>query len=154
MARDPLIWAGHPASNRHEEAVFREFFDDGLASGGALVIVDRATAALIGSSRYYAREAGMRGIEIGWTFLARAYWGGAINAELKRLMIGHALSAVDVVEFRIGETNARSRRAIEKLGAVLTDREIWYDTLGCPTRHVIYEVTRAGFITGPLSISA
>ena len=30
VARDPLIWAQHPASDRHEPAVFREFFREAL----------------------------------------------------------------------------------------------------------------------------
>ncbi len=32
-ASDPLIWAGHPASDRWQEPVFRAFFADALASG-------------------------------------------------------------------------------------------------------------------------
>ena len=40
VAADPLIWALHPAHDRWQEAVFRGFFNDALASGGALVAVD------------------------------------------------------------------------------------------------------------------
>lgn len=96
----------------------------------------------------------MRGIEIGWTFLAREHWGGGTNAEVKRLMIGHALAHVPSVEFRIGETNARSRRAIEKIGAQLTDRHEIYAQAGTPVRHLIYEIDRANFASGPLSATA
>ena len=152
VASDPLIWAGHPASDRYLESVFRAFFDDGLSSNGAMIILDRASGRSIGSSRYYAREPGMRGIEIGWTFLARACWGGATNAEVKRLMIAHALTQVEAVEFRIGETNARSRRAIAKIGAVLTGRTEVYDQSGTQVRHLIYEIDRDGFANGPLTL--
>lgn len=38
---DPLIWEQHPA-NRHEPAVFRDFFAESLSSGSYLV-VDLAT---------------------------------------------------------------------------------------------------------------
>ena len=39
-ASDPLIWEQHPSRNRYQEAVFQEFFDEAMASGGALVARD------------------------------------------------------------------------------------------------------------------
>ena len=57
-------------------------------------------------------------VEIGWTFLARAYWGGRYNGEMKRLMLEHAFRSVDRVIFIIGPENRRSQRAVEKIGAV------------------------------------
>ena len=53
VAADPLIWRQHPARKRHEEAVFREFFTEALASGGALLATDAETARVIGSSRFH-----------------------------------------------------------------------------------------------------
>src|SRR6266404_4404209 len=52
-ASDPLIWEQHPASDRYQERVFMEFFREALESGGALVVIDRATHKIIGSSRYF-----------------------------------------------------------------------------------------------------
>ena len=57
-------------------------------------------------------------MEIGWTFLTRAYWGGAANGELKRLMLEHAFRFVETVLFVVAPRNFRSQRAVEKLGAV------------------------------------
>ena len=116
-AADPLLWEQHPDRERWREDVFRAYFDDHLASGGALAVVDRATGALIGASRYANYDAEASEVEIGWTFLARPYWGGAYNADLKRLMLGHAFESVDTVVFLVDEHNLRSRRAVEKLGA-------------------------------------
>ena len=56
-------------------------------------------------------------MEIGWTFLERAFWGGAYNAELKSLMLDHAFRFVDRVVFVVGEDNLRSQKALEKIGA-------------------------------------
>src|SRR5262249_28571839 len=53
VASDPLIWAQHPASDRYKPDVFRAFFDQGLASGGALVATDATDGRMIGSSRYF-----------------------------------------------------------------------------------------------------
>jgi RimJ/RimL family protein N-acetyltransferase len=119
LASDPLIWEQHPASDRYQEEVFREFFREALESGGALVVIDRRTHEIIGSSRYFGFDAGESEIEIGWTFLARSYWGGDYNGELKRLMLDHAFRFVESVIFKIGPTNFRSRRAVEKIGGVL-----------------------------------
>ncbi len=149
-ASDPLIWAGHPAHDRWQEPVFRAFFADALASGGALVAVDPANGAVIGSSRYDTRRAGPGEVEIGWTFLARPYWGGATNRVMKALMVDHALTGFDRVIFLVGETNRRSRRALEKVGAALTDRAEVGDLGGRQVRHLIYAIDRADFAAGPL----
>jgi RimJ/RimL family protein N-acetyltransferase len=150
-ASDPLIWAGHPAHDRWQEPVFRRFFEDALASGGALAALDPATGAVIGSSRYDHDRAEAGEIEIGWTFLARSHWGGASNAAMKALMVCHALKSVDRVIFLIGETNLRSRRAMEKIGGVLTPRH--HDAImnGAAVRHLIYAIDATTFSNGPLA---
>jgi RimJ/RimL family protein N-acetyltransferase len=119
VAADPLIWEQHPDRDRYQETTFRVFFADALASGGALVALDRADGQIIGSSRYHGYDSEHSVIEIGWSFLARAYWGGRYNGEMKRLMLEHAFKTVQRVIFIIGPDNRRSRRAVEKIGAVL-----------------------------------
>ncbi len=151
VAADPLIWAVHPAHDRWQEPVFRQFFADALASGGALVAVDNASGAIIGHSRYDFGRAEAGEIEIGWTFLARSRWGGMANREMKRLMLGHALQSVARVIFLIGDTNIRSRRAMEKIGGVLTPRVQHAELAGAPVVHVIYAIDRARFASGPLA---
>ena len=127
VASDPLIWEQHPASDRYQEDVFREFFREALETGSAFVVIDRKTDRIIGSSRYHLID--QQGfdrsesvVEIGWTFLARAYWGGNYNGELKRLMLDHAFRFVERVVFVIGVTNFRSQKALEKIGGVRVGR--------------------------------
>lgn len=153
VASDPLIWEQHPAHDRWQEPVFRAFFDDALANTGALAITDKASGAVIGSSRYQGLdEAGGGSVEIGWTFLARSHWGGAVNREVKRLMLAHALASVAQCRFVVGETNHRSRRAMEKIGATLTDhREVRAMAGGALLAHITYLITRGDFATGPLA---
>ncbi len=152
VASDRLIWEVHPAHDRWQEPVFRDYFDDALAQGGALAVIDRRDGAIIGSSRFQNHDPADGGsVEIGWTFLARSHWGGRFNREMKRLMIGHALESVARVVFRVGETNLRSRGAMEKIGGRLTDRIDITQLPGGPAKHVIYEIDRASFANGPLS---
>lgn len=152
VASDPEIWALHPMRDRWREPVFREFFDDALAQGGALAVIERASGATIGSSRFQSYDPAEGGsVEIGWTFLARSHWGGATNRELKRLMLGHALARVRRAVFRIGERNWRSRRAMEKIGGRLTDRTERLELPTGPVVHLIYEIDRESFASGPLA---
>jgi RimJ/RimL family protein N-acetyltransferase len=141
-ARDPLLWAQHPEPDRHEPAMFQRYFDGALASGGAFAIVDRATGRVIGSSRYCNLDPAGREVEIGWTFLERAYWGGGANGELKRLMLDHAFRFVERVVFVVGENNLRSRRALEKIGARLAPdaQPPGRDAPAC----VVYAIARGG----------
>lgn len=141
VAADPLIWAVHPAHDRWQEPVFRRFFADAMASGGCLVIRDNATGAVIGSSRYDRTRVEPDEVEIGWTFLARDYWGGVTNREIKTLMIAHALRWYAAAVFYVGEANARSCRAMEKIGGVLLpDRTPVFDMAGVATPHVVYAI--------------
>lgn len=142
VASDRLIWELHPAHDRWQEGVFRAFFDAGLASGGALTIVEQAGGRVIGSSRYDNWNADANEIEIGWTFLARDHWGGATNRAVKQLMLDHIFAHVGIVTFTIGEANLRSRRAIEKLGGVLRAETEPRELAGAIVRHVIYEIRR------------
>ena len=151
-ASDPLIWAIHPAHDRWQEPVFRAFFDDALAQAGALAVIDKANGVLVGSSRFQNHDPAQGGsIEIGWTFLARSHWGAGYNAEMKRMMLGHALRAVMRVRFVVGAGNLRSCRAMEKIGGRLTGVAEVRMMAGQAVSHVIYEVTRGSFASGPLS---
>ena len=118
VASDSLIWEQHPEPDRYMEHVFRIFFKDAMESGGAFVIIDRKAQQIIGSTRFYGYDPEKSEIEIGWTFLARKYWGGRYNAEIKRLLLNHAFKFVESVVFFVGEDNVRSQKAMEKVGAI------------------------------------
>ena len=136
-ASDPLVWAQHPDPSRGTREGFPQFFDGALKSKGCLVAIDAGRQSVVGWSRYGEYTPGER-IAIGYTFLARSHWGGATNAEMKRLMLRHAFTDVREVLFIVAERNLRSRRAVEKLGAELAGAESqprWGQI------HVIYRLT-------------
>lgn len=138
-ASDPLIWSQHPDPARGTREGFATFFDGALKSKACLVAIDAEQRTLIGWSRYSNYSPGER-VTIGYTFLARSHWGGAANAEMKRLMLKHAFSDVQQVLFTVAEHNLRSRRAVEKLGAELMGAE---DTPRWGQVHVIYRLTQS-----------
>ena len=141
-ASDPLIWALHPEPTRWQRPVFERYFASGLACGGALVAVEARSGALVGASRYYQWDPAALAITIGYTFLARRLWGGAANAEMKRLMLDHAFGFAQTAWFEVGRDNLRSRRAMEKIGAEFAgDRPEPAGSTAAP--HVLYRVRAA-----------
>lgn len=144
VTSDALLWAQHPIRNRHERPGFTRLFEDSLASKGALVVIDKITDRLIGSSRYRMADPTANRAEIGWSWLARSHWGGTWNREVKLMLLSHAFRFVDMVVFRVGQDNARSRRAMEKIGGRLTDRtETIQGPDGAPIVHVVFEISKA-----------
>ncbi len=117
VASDPLIWEQHPSNDRWQRPVFERFFEEAMRSRGAFAVIDLQTGNVIGSTRFQPVPESTNAIEIGWTFLGRAYWGGKYNLAMKSLMLDHAYGFVDNVLFYIGGTNWRSQRAVQKLGA-------------------------------------
>ena len=118
IASDPLLWEQHPESDRYKDEVFKVFFKDALESGGAFVVIDTKNKRIIGSTRFDWYDPEKSEVEIGWTFLARKYWGGRYNREMKQLMLAHAFQFVENVVFYVGENNIRSQKATEKIGAI------------------------------------
>ena len=116
VASDPLIWEQHPAKERSERNGFELFFREAMDSKGAFVVIDKKTAEIIGSTRYFRVIEIQNAIEIGWTFLARKYWGGDYNKSMKILMMNYAYQFVENILFFINENNLRSRMAVEKIG--------------------------------------
>ncbi len=143
-ASDPLIWQLHPEPLRYLPEVFQSVFAGGLQSGGAFLICDKLTDEVLGTTRYYDFDAKNKAVAIGYTFLVRSRWGGASNTELKQLMLAHAFAAVETVWFHVGENNLRSRRAVEKLGAIYqrTEQE---SASGQIRPTVFYALTKANW---------
>jgi N-acetyltransferase len=118
VASDRLIWEQHPSKDRYKVEVFTTFFSDALESRGALIAIDSKDCEVIGSSRFFGYDKEKSEIEIGWTFLSRARWGGIYNREMKEMMLRHAFKFVNSVVFLIGPQNLRSQKAVERIGAV------------------------------------
>ena len=117
VASDPLIWEQHPDRFRCKRDVFVKYFEGALKSGGAFLVKEKKSDEVMGSSRYYEFDNDKKSIAIGYTFLAKKYWGTTYNKAMKNLMLDHAFKFVDTVIFHIGAKNIRSQKAIEKFGA-------------------------------------
>ena len=141
-AGDPLIWEQHPENDRYTRDVFQKYFDGAIESKGAFAVIERKTGRLIGSTRYCNLKPAESEVEIGYTFLERAYWGGTYNQEMKSLMLKHAFRHVNRVVFVVGENNMRSRKALEKIGARFLKNAESTARDGSARKTVIYQLSR------------
>ena len=140
VARDPLIWEQHPAQDRWRPEVFSAFFEDGLSNDlGCYTIVNSESQAIIGSTRFYAHNPSDASVRLGYTFLAREYWGTGANQLIKTALLDYCFECVESVYFDIGVSNFRSIKATEKLGAVF-----WQQA---DEGKAIYVLSRAAFLS-------
>jgi len=145
-ASDPLIWEQLPGVERHRPQEFQEFFSESMALESALVIIERESGNIVGSSRYARYCENTSEVEIGWTFLSRECWGKGHNLESKLLMLEHAFRYVDSIFFVAALANKRSIRAIEKLGAVRETTMKWPPDAIIQESSVMYRITRSVWI--------
>lgn len=84
------------------------------------VTVDRASGAMIGSTRFGNISSLDRRLEIGWTFIADSFQGGPHNSEAKLLQMTHAFETLGAlrVELKTDGLNLQSQAAIRAIGAV------------------------------------
>src|SRR5687768_15177439 len=116
-ANDPEIW-GWTSSQVHSEDDVRRYVQAALreqAQGTALPFVTTlaATGEVVGSTRFASADAEHRRVEIGWTWIARAWQRTALNTEAKYLMLRHAFETLGCmrVELKTDVLNERSRAA-------------------------------------------
>jgi len=121
VASDELLWEQHPEKDRYKKDVFQDFFNAAIQSKSAFKVIDVKTGDTIGSSRYYDFNEVKKSIAIGYTFISRKYWATPYNRALKDLMINYAFQFVEKIIFHVGDTNFRSQKAVEKLGALHTE---------------------------------
>ncbi|MBB4608464.1 GNAT family N-acetyltransferase [Sphingomonas yabuuchiae] len=88
--------------------------------GRALIFtVETPGGEVVGTTRYMRIAPQHRRLEIGGTFYATRVQRTGVNTEAKRMLLAHAFEvmACQAIQIRTDALNARSQRAIERLGA-------------------------------------
>lgn len=114
-------WSYMPRACFIDMADTRQWIDEAIAAPGQLpfAIVEKAKGKVIGSTRYLNIRPEHRSLEIGWTWLGQQWQRTAANTEAKLLLLCHAFDRLGCVrvEFKTDARNARSQRALERIGA-------------------------------------
>lgn len=143
VASDSLIWEQHPDNKRYTLSGFTKFFNESIASKGALVIIEKESGNVIGSSRFNLVPKYKEAVEIGWTFLSRVYWGEQYNLVCKQLMMNYAFQFVNEIVFFVDKNNIRSQKAVEKLSSIDKNKltiEQSFENLG---NDLVYRIAKA-----------
>ena len=118
------IWDYWSFNAGKSDEAFDEWFDDAIAEAAAggdshFATILRATGEPVGSTSFCTIREEDRGVEIGWTWLTPSVWGTGANTEAKFLQLQYAFETLGCirVDWDTYATNARSRAALEKLGA-------------------------------------
>ena len=124
-SRDEEIWRYLPIGMPPDLPAMRAWLDDALArqARGEILpfaIIECATGKAMGSTRYLDISEKDRHVEIGFTWLGKAYWRTPINTECKYMLLKHAFEDLHCirVQLKTDLRNNRSQRAIERIGAV------------------------------------
>ena len=119
VASNPAVWEQHPEKDRCKRPVFLAFFQGAIENDlGCFTIRDKTAGVVIGSTSFYSHDALGEAVRLGYTFLCPRYWGSGANQEMKEMLLEYAFTIVEKLYFDIGKENFRSRKAVEKLGAV------------------------------------
>ncbi|MDX5421884.1 MAG: GNAT family N-acetyltransferase [Hymenobacteraceae bacterium] len=123
IALDEDIWRFMPSriSNRQELSAWMQaaLQDRKNKLRYVFVIVDKVTGNIAGSTAFGNISDRDKRLEIGWTWLGRAFRGTGMNKQVKFLLFSYAFELLQYerVEQKTDVLNLRSRRAMLKTGA-------------------------------------
>ncbi|MBB6611166.1 GNAT family N-acetyltransferase [Pontibacter sp. Tf4] len=123
IATDPDIWRYMTLRVESEQDLQHwattAFTDRTKQQRYTFVIVDKATGRLAGSTAYGNISIVDKRLEIGWTWLGKAYRGAGLNRHCKFLLLRYAFETLQFerVELKTDVLNLRSRQAMRKIGA-------------------------------------
>jgi RimJ/RimL family protein N-acetyltransferase len=122
---DPEIWRYLPygpceTAERMERLISALLERQASGSDLAFTVVDAASGAVVGMTRFLEIDREHRRAEIGGTWYERSMQRTPCNTECKRLLLTYAFEAevANRVQFKTDARNERSQRAIERIGGV------------------------------------
>ena len=125
VGTDEAIWRylSRPAFTSRDDA--REWVDacvvrNDLEGRVQFAVVHQAESRAIGSTGYLDIDRPNRALEIGMTWYGTEYQRTAVNTECKFLLLSHAFNELGALRvcLKADHRNTRSRRAIERIGAI------------------------------------
>lgn len=150
VAADPTLWQ-LTSVDYSDPAIFYPNFraalrDRQLGKAYPFIVRRAGSGQAIGTTRLLDIHPQDKKLEIGVTWLAHACWGTGVNTECKRLLLQYCFETLGAnrVQFRAKADNGRSRRALEKIGAVFEGvmRQDKIEPSGKPRDTAFYSIVR------------
>lgn len=124
IAFDPEVWRFMPTPMPKNSVELATYITQALkerASGKRypFVIIDRETAQVVGSTSYMNITPEEKRLEIGGTWLGKAFQRTGVNRAAKHLLLKYAFGELgcDRVELKTDARNWQSREAMQRMGA-------------------------------------
>jgi N-acetyltransferase len=120
---DPELWKLIPLQVLDRDQMMRYIrnvlSDQDKGTSIPFATVDRASAQVVGATRFMNIDVANKRVEIGSTWIARPWQRTAINTEAKYLMMRYAFESLGCnrVELKTDALNTQSRNAILRIGA-------------------------------------
>jgi RimJ/RimL family protein N-acetyltransferase len=150
FGQEPGIWSflsGAPFVKMQDAEAWLRMALDGQAKAFDVpfAVIDKRSGRTAGTTRYVDIRRPHRGLEIGSTWYGHPFRRTRVNTEAKLLLLSHAFEELSAlrVQFQTDSRNARSQKAIERLGAsregVLRQHKVCSD--GYVRDSVVYGIT-------------
>lgn len=83
------------------------------------VVIEKSSGKIAGSTAFGSFSPRDQRLEIGWTWLGKAFQGTGINSEMKKLMLDFCFHQLQLkrVEIKTDVLNIPARKALQKIGA-------------------------------------
>ena len=123
QASAPDVWTYMPVNVESESDIARfvAYAENTRQSGQGLAfaVIDPADDEVVGSTGFWNFVPEYKRVEIGFTWYTPSRQRTAVNTSCKLLLLRHAFEGLQLnrVEFKTDSLNARSRKAIARLGA-------------------------------------
>ncbi len=84
------------------------------------VVVDTSNNEVIGSTAFGNFSTRDNRLEIGWTWLGKAFQGEGYNSEIKKLMLTYCFETLELerVEFKTDVLNMQARKSLRNINAI------------------------------------
>lgn len=124
VVSDPQIWKYTWSKNITPEGI-KHSLEQAVLNKEAgkelpFVIIEQDSGQVAGTTRLGDLDPLNRGVEIGWTSLAPAFWRTGVNTACKWLLLQYCFEDLGAfrVQFSASGSNERSQKALERIGAV------------------------------------
>lgn len=110
------------------------------------LVVDKSNDRVAGSTRFGNISVPSEKCEIGWTWYGKDFQGTGINKACKYELLKYGFESIGFrrIQFSVDEENARSQRAVEKIGAKKEGifRNNYIDSDGISKNDIYYSIIR------------